>query len=822
MTATKLQLIIEALNKTDPAFNDLKRHLKDSQGDTDKLNAKSKDLSGSIKSLAVSIIGLGTAMATLRAGTTYLAKIETATLGIAAAFMTGGKYIDATSGKALAAQEALTAAQHESQQLIKELQYANLQTIATLDQLIVAYQQTLPVALARGFDKTQIKEFTVAMVQAAGAIGLPMDQLGEETRSLLTGAINPRTSRIATVLGLRNEDIARYKDNANGLFDFLMQKLDAYKIAGVAAQNTWEGLWSNAKDIALQYLGQGLEPLFEAVKYELQSITAEVVTLDETTKTIKWNPDFISGVKGLKDGVTAAIAELYRMGMLLDKMGGSFTRMMHGISFSELTGYEGFAAKNDEYRERYLKSEKALQDLAMRGEGWKPVTPDIQKQMMEAARAGKKIFEQIQVNVEGAAGNQLLRYYREIDKKQAQWAGKKPPPDVDEKLVENWENLKRSLEADIAKAGLDEFESRLVDINKKVEELLAKKEVKGTPGAAALVKAWGETQTNEASTAAARKDFDEYLKLAKEITAHRESFVKKRQAAREAEINAQIAAIDLTETEGAYHRNTLDERIRLLQELVQIQQEHLAGLDKEKDPASWYAQLAAVNATKQKVAELRGEMRPVFSELKKYAEESTDIWKNVGNAVTNTFKGMEDALTEFCMTGKLSFSNLANAIIRDLIRIQIQQSITGPMAKGLGGFITKLFAPAGGEFGGLGAAADIYHTGGMGSEPTSYRIMPNPDLLPRYHKGLGPGERLSVTTNDEMILTPGQQRRVAELMQNSNASPATLKIEIINESGSKMQVSDSRMSFNFQEMVVKVWLDAANRNAYGLRTALGG
>ena len=242
MKETKLQLIIEALNKSGSAFSDLSRQLGGAQQETDKLNAKSTDLTATIQRLALSLVSVGTAVSAIKIGINYLAQIETSGLGIAAAFMSGGKYIDAVSGKALAAQEALNAAQKDSSAIIGNLQYANLQTIATLDQLIRAYQETLPVAMSRGFNRQQVEAYTTAMVQAAGAIGLQMDMLAEETRSMLLGTINPRASRIATVLGLRNEDINQFKNDANGLFNFLMDKLSAYQTAGVAAQNTWADL----------------------------------------------------------------------------------------------------------------------------------------------------------------------------------------------------------------------------------------------------------------------------------------------------------------------------------------------------------------------------------------------------------------------------------------------------------------------------------------------------------------------------------------------------------------------------------------------------
>jgi hypothetical protein len=318
----------------------------------------------------------------------YLAQIETSSLGIAAAYMAGGKYIDNTTGKALEGQQAMKAAQADTAQVMDQLKVANMQTIATLDQLVRAYQETLPVAMAKGFNRDQVMQFTQAMVQAAGAIGLPFDQMGEETRSLLTGSINPRNSRIATVLGLRNEDIAPLEGNATALFDFLMGKLDAYRIAGIESQKTWAGLTSNLKDIAGQSGGMAFEGLFEAVKYELTEITNKIVTIDEKTKTITWNPEFLSFIENIKLAVDSVIAEVYRLNMLLDKAGGTKTSIDMlgagvgsglGISkqehpflamvFGSKEEFEAAAKKNIEYADRYLASDKALQTMANREAG---------------------------------------------------------------------------------------------------------------------------------------------------------------------------------------------------------------------------------------------------------------------------------------------------------------------------------------------------------------------------------------------------------------------------------------------------------------------
>lgn len=75
-----------------------------------------------------------------------------------------------------------------------------------------------------------------------------------------------------------------------------------------------------------------------------------------------------------------------------------------------------------------------------------------------------------------------------------------------------------------------------------------------------------------------------------------------------------------------------------------------------------------------------------------YYAEATNKFKATQDFATATFKGMEDALTNFIDTGKLDFTDFANSVIKDLIRIFVQQQILGPLAKGTGTFLQDLFS----------------------------------------------------------------------------------------------------------------------------------
>ncbi|MEQ6474215.1 phage tail tape measure protein [Comamonas sp. wu1-DMT] len=70
--------------------------------------------------------------------------------------------------------------------------------------------------------------------------------------------------------------------------------------------------------------------------------------------------------------------------------------------------------------------------------------------------------------------------------------------------------------------------------------------------------------------------------------------------------------------------------------------------------------------------------------MQNYADQASNVAQQTADAFTNAFKGMEDALVSFAMTGKLDFKNLANSIIADLLRIQIRAQMSGLFGNLLG------------------------------------------------------------------------------------------------------------------------------------------
>ncbi|WP_130470648.1 phage tail tape measure C-terminal domain-containing protein [Candidatus Magnetaquicoccus inordinatus] len=97
--------------------------------------------------------------------------------------------------------------------------------------------------------------------------------------------------------------------------------------------------------------------------------------------------------------------------------------------------------------------------------------------------------------------------------------------------------------------------------------------------------------------------------------------------------------------------------------------------------------------------------------LQEYADAATNKAANISSVISGTFNKMEDALVDFVKTGKMDFKSLSDFIITEMIRIQIKQNITGPLAqmgnalfsgagKSMGDWASGLFKASGGPVSG--------------------------------------------------------------------------------------------------------------------------
>lgn len=207
-----------------------------------------------------------------------------------------------------------------------------------------------------------------------------------------------------------------------------------------------------------------------------------------------------------------------------------------------------------------------------------------------------------------------------------------------------------------------------------------------------------------------------------------------------------------------------------------------------------------------------------------YFRNATNWAEHFGAVWGNTMDGMADALTDFCMTGKLDFNEMANSMIRDIVRMQWQAAVSG-LFKGIGG------AVIGGLFGGTYSEGQVatmesngmrfsggsgswltgvhgHHDGGIVGidSPTFTRNVPALAFAgaPRLHSGGGwfrNDEYPAILQRGERVLNRDETRAYHAGMQAGGYSGAVnvpVNVIIENKSGEELTAQKASQQSNAQ------------------------
>jgi len=197
----------------------------------------------------------------VKAGVEFNKSIEQTRIGIAAVLAAQTKLIDST-GRELESREKIIAAQKIATKIQQDLLVANLKTAATYQQLVLMFQQALPHALREGFNIKQIEEFVTAMSQAATAMGIPLNMMAEEMRSMLKGTITMKNTLIAVALGMDKNVIKSLQGSGKKLFDYLMTYLRAFQASSDDIMKSWEGMLTNMKQAFSMTMGDAFQDFY--------------------------------------------------------------------------------------------------------------------------------------------------------------------------------------------------------------------------------------------------------------------------------------------------------------------------------------------------------------------------------------------------------------------------------------------------------------------------------------------------------------------------------------------------------------------------------
>ena len=210
------------------------------------------------------------------------------------------------NGKALEWNDALAV----SANLIDRLNTDALKTAATSEELVTTFRALLGPGLGAGMTIDEIQQLTTTGVNAVKSIGLDGRQLVQELRDLVQGGIQPASSTLATALGLKDADIKAARNSADGLFKFLMDRLQGFERASLETPKTLKGLIDQVDEAVTRTGSIGMEPLQARYKEFLKGIADELISPD----SFELNPDAVASVREFAEETAQVVDDLTDIG----------------------------------------------------------------------------------------------------------------------------------------------------------------------------------------------------------------------------------------------------------------------------------------------------------------------------------------------------------------------------------------------------------------------------------------------------------------------------------------------------------------------------
>ena len=291
----------------------MEKSLKAQVGSAQKLLFTFRRLVGALAIFTLARRGVQVFNDLVRSGIKFNDVVANAQLGIAGLVVTLGDVRD-EFGNSVGSAEQLGVALGIAREQTAKLRQDSLRTVATFEQLLDTFQVSVGPGLAAGLDLDEVRQLTVDISQAAAALGVPQNQLAEEVRSLLSGTIQARTTRIATALGISNEDVRRLKETGE-LFDFLEEKFSGFaEAAEKQARTTFTGITTLIKGLVQEILGEAAAPLFQELIALGNDLFDNFLSIRDAAGNIKPSPDVVAAFQQVFDSIKRTVEAFQELG----------------------------------------------------------------------------------------------------------------------------------------------------------------------------------------------------------------------------------------------------------------------------------------------------------------------------------------------------------------------------------------------------------------------------------------------------------------------------------------------------------------------------
>ena len=205
----------------------------------------------------------------------YQKMLETNKLGMSGILMS----MTEINGEALTFNQAMGV----SSQIMKQLTDESLRTSVNVADMVETFRGLLGPGLGAGMKIDEIVKLTSVGVTAVKSLGLPQNQLLQELRGMVQGGIKPASSTLATALGLKDADIKAAKASSEGLFAFLMNRLQGFNAIAGDRANTFEGRIERLKLGIQQAMSGGGANIFSTASSEVGKIADKFFTIEKST-----------------------------------------------------------------------------------------------------------------------------------------------------------------------------------------------------------------------------------------------------------------------------------------------------------------------------------------------------------------------------------------------------------------------------------------------------------------------------------------------------------------------------------------------------------
>jgi hypothetical protein len=304
----------------------LQKNIQQSTQSAKQLASQFENIVSTIRTIALSLPFLGF----IKEGIEFNRQIEQSRIGFAG-ILTSIAQIRNEQGALVDGAEKYANAVKLSNQLLNELRIAGLQTVLTFQDLVQIAQGIMAPFLSAGGNLKEFSQFVVLLSNAVSAIGLPMNQVVQETRDLLMGTID-MNSQLARSLGITNEMVNKWREQGT-LFQELTARLQGFQLAGKDIETSFTGLLSRVREIFQVFAGMATAKVFEAIKKDLDEFIAKFLVVKDGKIELS--------VKGqeLVEKISETLTNLYNIISTLAKAVGFITVEFGGFITKALEIY---------------------------------------------------------------------------------------------------------------------------------------------------------------------------------------------------------------------------------------------------------------------------------------------------------------------------------------------------------------------------------------------------------------------------------------------------------------------------------------------------